>query len=281
MKNKILFLSLITFLASLLISSCGPDEEPKTNITIDFIGGSSFISSDAILTTDAEFSIGINAVGDKRLTNVKVSQSINDAASGVVYDTTTNEKNVRVVYSGRTTNQSGSMLITFQVTDKDNNVVSKSLTITVSEAGQNLTIFDKDFNDISLKVWNADGPNAGAFDIIVGVQRLKDDDDNQKDLKDLGLQGSSLAWAPSWTSGNGTQFKKLGNWDNIKTDIALKEAYDAAGPASDQIDNITEGDVYGLKLRDTDNYALILITKVADIASNNEDYIEFQFKKVL
>jgi len=280
MKNKIIFLSIVSLFATTFISSCGPDEEPQAKITVDFVGGSAFVSSDATLTTDSEFSVGINATGEKKITKVSVSQSVNGAAAGVVLDTATNEKNVRVIYEGRTTNSAGTMVITFQVTDKDNNVESKSLTITVSEAGQNLTLFDKDVTDKTLKVWNADGPNAGAFDLVVGVQRLKDDDDAQKDIKDLGLTGSSLSWSPSWTTGNGTKFKKLNDWNNIKTDIALKEAYDAAGGETDQIENIAEGDIYGLKLRGGDTYALVLITKISDV-TNNEDYIEFQFKKVL
>ncbi|MEC8738386.1 MAG: hypothetical protein VXX63_00725 [Bacteroidota bacterium] len=280
MKNKIIILSIVSLFATTFISSCGPDEEPQAKITVDFVGGSAFVSSDATLTTDSEFSVGINATGEKKITKVSVSQSVNGAAAGVVLDTATNETNVRVIYQGRTTNSAGSMVITFQVTDKDNNVESKSLTITVSEAGQNLTLFDKDVTDKTLKVWNADGPNAGAFDLVVGVQRLKDDDDAQKDIKDLGLKGSSLSWSPSWTTGNGTKFKKLNDWNNIKTDIALKEAYDAAGGETDQIENIAEGDVYGLKLRGGDTYALVLITKISDV-TNNEDHIEFQFKKVL
>ncbi len=280
MKNKIIILSIVSLFATTFISSCGPDEEPQAKITVDFVGGSAFVSSDATLTTDSEFSVGINATGEKKITKVSVSQSVNGAAAGVVLDTATNETNVRVIYQGRTTNSAGSMVITFQVTDKDNNVESKSLTITVSEAGQNLTLFDKDVTDKTLKVWNADGPNAGAFDLVVGVQRLKDDDDAQKDVKDLGLKGSSLSWSPSWTTGNGTKFKKLNDWNNIKTDIALKEAYDAAGGETDQIENIAEGDVYGLKLRGGDTYALVLITKISDV-TNNEDHIEFQFKKVL
>jgi hypothetical protein len=108
------------------------------------------------------------------------------------------------------------------------------------------------------------------------------DPDSDKDIQDSTTNAELNAWPGRWTSRNGSTFKKLGSgytWDNIKTDVALKAAWDDNTDNPESFLTVEDGDLLAIKLRGGDTYCLIEILEVVQTSNNNNDYVAFQYKR--
>lgn len=133
MKNFKLILILVAALGMSVVS-CSKDDDPAVDLTpsIDFKGGSDYISADATVIAGEEFKIGITASSNtssgKNLTSVKYTITSNDQIV-LEEDSVFNENAYNVDYFFRMDNE-GMATFKFDVTDKDGQMSSKSLTIT-------------------------------------------------------------------------------------------------------------------------------------------------------
>ena len=130
-------------------------------------------------------------------------------------------------------------------------------------------------------IFNLDGPAQGAYDLKTGSRISSSGDEGVKDLKDLGIDlnaASADNWSAKLESGNGGMFVKV---TSVDFDTATKEGIAAAytaGTAAATTDALAADDLYIIKLRGAEEYALIKIVSVYVDATANGDYIEFSYK---
>lgn len=138
MKNFKLIL-VFAMALGLAFTSCKKDDETDPidqSPSINFKGGNDYISADATVTAGNEFIIGINASSNtdsgKKLESVKYTITSNNVIVGE-FDSIFSENTYNVDYIFRMDN-AGEAVFNFEVTDKNNEKSSVSLTIT-AEAG--------------------------------------------------------------------------------------------------------------------------------------------------
>lgn len=167
----------------------------------------------------------------------------------------------------------GSETYTISVTDKKDNIVTKSVNIK-STTGFDVELFGK-FHHIL-------GTFPGAYDLIKNEARLNSDSDNDKDL--VNTDGAGI-FTGSWIAKNSTLFVKVNSFNyNTGTINDAKNAYLAGLPKN----NITlplNNDIFIAKLRGTETYAIIKVI-VNDVLNDecgcsNKGKLTFNFKKSL
>jgi hypothetical protein len=284
-KIAINLFALVLGAGALIFQSCGDGtDDPETGPTVDFIADAGYTSSDATLTGGVPFTIGINASSDVRIDKVEILVSydggVNAKPDGcTICDTTINDNNARIVYNGETRTVEGNEKWTFRVTDRNGGVTSKSITITTSKAvTEDLQTFTEDNNGDPFRVWNVMGPNAGAFDLVNGVAQLAGNPPNDKDIVDDTESSDLPNWPGEWVSANGSLFLLAQN--SFASYIGTEQLSEEWGTSSGNA-RITPqtGEVYIVKLRGQDTWALVEITDRVTTTTDNRDYIEFNFKK--
>lgn len=138
MKN-FKFILLFVAVLGIGLSSCSKDEdETPQDLTpnIDFKGGNEYISADALVTTGQDFTIGItassNANSGKKLKSVKYTVTSNNAVV-LEFDSIFSETSYNLDYTFNMEN-AGEAVFKFDVTDKDDQMKSISLTVTAESA---------------------------------------------------------------------------------------------------------------------------------------------------
>lgn len=129
-------------------------------------------------------------------------------------------------------------------------------------------------------VWNLQGPNKGAYDLVTGEALSSSVAATNKDLVDMGVvQAAGVVWPKSLTSGNGTLFVKAASGFDYAgaKDSSLVKAY-AAGTAAATTSALADGDVILAKLRGGSRYAAIKILAVVETSGDNRDYIRFGYR---
>lgn len=129
-------------------------------------------------------------------------------------------------------------------------------------------------------IWNLQGPNKGAYNLVTGAQVGQSEASANKDLVDMAvLSGGSIAWPKTLTSLNGTTFVTAPSGFDYAaaTDSTVIKAF-VAGTASPTSKVLADGDVILAKVRGGSTYAAIKAYKVAETASDNKDYINFGFR---
>lgn len=283
-KIAIQLFAVVLGAAALILQSCGGTDGTETGPTVDFIADAGFTSSDATLAGGVPFSIGINASSDAKIDKVEILVSydggVNAKPDGCsVCDTTINDNNARIIYNGTTRTAVGNEKWSFRVTDKNGGVTTKSITITTTKAiVEDLQSFSQDNNGEPFRVWNVLGPNFGAFDLKNGSYQASGDPPADKDIIDATESTDLPDWPGEWKSGNGSLFLKAQNAFSsyVGTEQLKDEWGTSAGNA--QITPQT-GDVYIVKLRGGDEWALVEISERMNVTTDNKDYIEFVFKK--
>jgi hypothetical protein len=198
-------------------------------------------------------------------------------------DSTVKDKEITAfVFSGTTEATEGTEIYTFIVEGKDGNSTSSSITINnIGDPGNELLPIATDNNGNPIRVYNFRGPNAGAYGIGVGSPLFLADDNADKDIQDSTMSGET--WPATWTSRNGTMFKKLAvgpglpDWNNITNDATISAAWSGGGDATSLVANLEAGDLLVLNLKNSGEYALVLVTGTnTDVARS--EYIEFEYK---
>ncbi|PCJ66418.1 MAG: hypothetical protein COA58_06475 [Bacteroidetes bacterium] len=286
MKNiKLFSMFALLSVGALFLTNCsGTDETPEPSPILNFLGGSEFVDDDISLAANTSFSIAITASHDKNIKSLKITAAINGGVEGEVFDSSFSDKTItQYVYNGVTGTNAGSEVYTVIIADKDGNSTSKSITITnLGDPGNSLVEFLLNNDDETFKVWNFRGAKKGAYGITTGINISSGEPDADKDIQDSTKIGETSGWPARWTSRNGTEFRKVtgSSWSNITNDSELLAAWEAVGTSETTVD-IVDGDLYVLNLGNGGAYALVEITDVVTTSGDNNDYVQFRYKKQL
>jgi hypothetical protein len=280
MKN-IKFLSMVGMLAfgSLLLTNCGTGDEPDPSPVLNFLGGD-YISTNTSLAANTDFTIAVTANHTKNLKSLKVVQSLDGQTDIELVDSAYNDKTIaEFVFNGTTAASAGTEIYTFIVADKDGNSTSKAITITnIGDPGNDLETFEKDNNGETFKVYNFQGPAAGAYEMAAGPLS-SGDANSRKDIQDSTANVETNDWPARWTSRNGSTFKKVSSsaWSTITNDAEIAASWEAAG-SEQSVLTAVKGDFYIIHAKSSNKYGLIEITDVISTPSDNLDYVEFRYK---
>jgi hypothetical protein len=280
MKN-IKFLSMVGMLAfgSLLLTNCGTGDEPDPSPVLNFLGGD-YISTNTSLAANTDFTIAVTANHTKNLKSLKVVQSLDGQTDIELVDSAYNDKTIaEFVFNGTTAASAGTEIYTFIVADKDGNSTSKAITITnIGDPGNDLETFEKDNNGETFKVYNFQGPAAGAYEMAAGPLS-SGDANSRKDIQDSTANVETNDWPARWTSRNGSTFKKVSSsaWSTISNDAEIAASWEAAG-SEQSVLTAVKGDFYIIHAKSSNKYGLIEITDVISTPSDNLDYVEFRYK---
>jgi hypothetical protein len=280
MKN-IKFLSMVGMLAfgSLLLTNCGTGDEPDPSPVLNFLGGD-YISTNTSLAANTDFTIAVTANHTKNLKSLKVVQSLDGQTDIELVDSAYNDKTIaEFVFNGTTAASAGTEIYTFIVADKDGNSTSKAITITnIGDPGNDLETFEKDNNGETFKVYNFQGPAAGAYEMAAGPLS-SGDANSRKDIQDSTANVETNDWPARWTSRNGSTFKKVSSsaWSTISNDAEIAASWEAAG-SEQSVLTAVKGDFYIIHAKSSNKYGLIEITDVVSTPSDNLDYVEFRYK---
>ena len=280
MKN-IKFLSMVGMLAfgSLLLTNCGTGDEPDPSPVLNFLGGD-YISTNTSLAANTDFTIAVTANHTKNLKSLKVVQSLDGQTDIELVDSAYNDKTIaEFIFNGTTAASAGTEIYTFIVADKDGNSTSKAITITnIGDPGNDLETFEKDNNGETFKVYNFQGPAAGAYEMAAGPLS-SGDANSRKDIQDSTANVETNDWPARWTSRNGSTFKKVSSsaWSTITNDAEIAASWEAAG-SEQSVLTAVKGDFYIIHAKSSNKYGLIEITDVVSTPSDNLDYVEFRYK---
>lgn len=131
-------------------------------------------------------------------------------------------------------------------------------------------------------VWNFQGPNKGAYDLLNDTERGAAEAANLKDLVDQAfIDSTGVVYPKTLGTANGSLFVKASSTFDYATitENKAKAAFDA-GTATSKTDVLVAGDVYIVKnARFTNNYVVVKILTVNLTPSDNLDNITFNYKK--
>lgn len=287
MKNiKLLSLAAVMGLGSFFLTNCGTGEDVAPKPTLEFIGGSEYVSGDISLPGSSEFSVGLNATHTAKMVSLKITVSYDGEPEVIdpncaLCDTVIDTRDLRVDFTGKTRAAAGTEVWNFTVADKDGNATTESITITnLGTGGASLIEFTQDNGGNPLRVWNFIGSNAGAYDLAIGGNLFSADRDSDKDIQDSMNLGDGTNWAARWTSRNGTTFKAVTgySWSAVTNSSQLQAAWDDSG-AEFSTFTVVDGASYMAKLRGGSTLVFIEITDVMKTTNNNLDYVQFRYKK--
>jgi len=264
---------------SLLLTNCGTGDEPDPSPVLNFLGGD-YISTNTSLAANTDFTIAVTANHTKNLKSLKVVQSLDGQTDIELVDSAYNDKTIaEFVFNGTTAASAGTEIYTFIVADKDGNSTSKAITITnIGDPGNDLETFEKDNNGETFKVYNFQGPAAGAYEMAAGPLS-SGDANSRKDIQDSTANVETNDWPARWTSRNGSTFKKVSSsaWSTITNDAEIAASWEAAGSEQSVLTAVI-GDFYIIHAKSSNKYGLIEITDVISTPSDNLDYVEFRYK---
>lgn len=264
---------------SLLLTNCGTGDEPDPSPVLNFLGGD-YISTNTSLAANTDFTIAVTANHTKNLKSLKVVQSLDGQTDIELVDSAYNNKTIaEFVFNGTTAASAGTEIYTFIVADKDGNSTSKAITITnIGDPGNDLETFEKDNNGETFKVYNFQGPAAGAYEMAAGPLS-SGDANSRKDIQDSTANVETNDWPARWTSRNGSTFKKVSSsaWSTITNDAEIAASWEAAGSEQSVLTAVI-GDFYIIHAKSSNKYGLIEITDVISTPSDNLDYVEFRYK---
>jgi hypothetical protein len=169
---------------------------------------------------------------------------------------------------------------TFMVADKDGLSTSKSITVTSKAV--DLIELTQDVGGNPFRVWNVKGPKSGAYDLLLGNNLTVNDPIGDKDIVDSTANTELSAWPARWVCLNTTIFKKVTSktFGSITTPADLDAAWASSGVEMNLYKGVKKNDVFIFKLRNNAaNLVLVGITNVVVTTVDNNDYVEFIYKK--
>lgn len=278
--KQILAFSLVAISSAFLLNSCTGDN-PNPAPGLDFIAEGGSITGDVTMDGDKPFTIVFQVTDDSKVKTVEVT-SVVDGRISPQLDTTINASSAKIKLTRKSLARIAEEVWTITVTDDKGATTSKSLKIstTSAAAGDPLTSFEKDNNNLPFQLWNFQGPKPGAFDLLDGTPRTKNDPESEKDLQDSTLTAEIANWPGRVTSHNGTLFKKVTTftYDEVLNTGQLDAVWNASG-AEKKFIVVAKGDLYVAKILRTNAKVLVYISDVVKTAGDNLDYVQFKFKK--
>lgn len=263
MKQLKFLFGFILIAAMAAFTSCSNDEDPvnpDNAPSINFIGGTGYISANQSITAGTAYKIGINANSNSntgaKLTKLIVQRVYNNVPQ--IWDTTINTNAFNITFTDTAVNVGPTNWI-FTIYDNDNQSKAVSLTVTVTAAAGEINTF-------SMKIMGAQGsPTGSSFASIDGsVYSLADAKLNAAKVDWMYYYGATnLATiaAPSdptatevftgangpasWQIRNNTQFKKVTDqidWNSITDDTQIV-AQTASGVNLTKIPQLQIGNV--------------------------------------
>jgi hypothetical protein len=260
-----LFIALASGLA--ILNSCS-DSETVTPAdetpTINFVGGTGYISSNATLKVNETFKVGINAFSNtttgENLVKFTITRIFNNVP--LTQDTTINTDQLNIEVHATANSQVGAESWYFKVTDKNNKTKEISFTITTEAA----VTYDS-INEFSMKILGAqDNATGSSFASIDGtVYNITDAKANAAKIDWLYFHGSvnkatlaspadadaqavfnNATWGiQTWTVKNNTLFKEVTdvvNWASIDND-SLILIHTASGVTNTKVNNLAVNDI--------------------------------------
>lgn len=161
MKKLNYLLIVLVILGLAVITSCNEDDDNDINLkpTLNFTGGTQYVSTDTTVETNETFTIGVTALSNtnsgKKLQNFKITQVTNNNPN-VIYDSTFSSSTFQMEFNFTPTQESVFNLI-FKVTDKAGEYKEKTIKITVVAGGT----YVYKFTDITMGSYN--DQNYGSF----------------------------------------------------------------------------------------------------------------------
>lgn len=230
--------------------------------TINFVGGTGFVSSDVTLTVKERFKVGITAFSNtnsgSKLIKFTITRVFNN--SPIVQDTVINTTSLNINVLAQANSQVGQEKWYFKVTDK--NGESKEISFTITTVAITGLI-----NTFSMKIMGAQGSSTGSsFASIDGtIYALADAKANASKIDWLYFYGATnfatLAspddasaatvfndptnGLATWSVRNSTLFKKVTDvidWNNI-TDDGVIVTQTASGVTNTKINSLAANDI--------------------------------------
>jgi len=278
--KKVKLLALMFLAGATIFTSCKKDETTVAGPTISFANGiSSYeISSTATFPWSQTINATVTADGEIKTMTVK-KKDANGASSPIT---------ITGSYSGKTTfsetftiscnaTDSYPLEIIFSVTDKNDQGMDKTFTITLQSASTPLA-----YENTSGVIWNAIGANAGGWDL--GANAGVSGSSTSADLYNTTVVASPNAWLKEWGSKTGAKFVKVNSYDYTNATV---EAANTAYTAGAELTLVTPatGDIYITKIKGGSNYAVIKVGTITETPApsnggDNLDKIEFSYKKL-
>lgn len=238
--------------ALFVLTGCEEDGEESLSPSLEFLGGSQYVSSDVTLAPGESFLVGLTAdenVNSKsKLVNFKVERKITGQSSpSVVLDSTINTSNFDIKGELVASTIETEETFTFTITDKKGEFKSVSFIVTTENA-------TTDLSAASAFTWERCGSNAGT-----------------------GLDMFGLKWTSNTASSaiimedaDKLVVLSASDWTSITTQEDLVDAVDN-GTGVTQYDgvSVTADDTYDdvLATKNGSNYYLIHVT-AADVTAN-------------
>ncbi len=289
MKNLKL-ITLMMFAMTLAFTSCSDDTD-KAAPTIKFAGieGSSYDFSVNDQAKELVFNVKLAAEAEIKSFDIKMIKS-GMATLEEAYDIEGTKK----IKKGETaatynfertitpncfvngTDMFNKIEFIFTLVDKDETKVEKTFTVNLvapQDEGEELK------TEVNGVIYNIHGQQKGAWDLVGDMAKSTSDADADKDM--INSTTNPTDFLKGWSANNGTTFVKAPAgmpYAAFATDKTAKDVY-AAGSATTTVSNAAQGDIYIVKLRGEENYAVIKVTGITVTDNDNNDKIEFTYKK--
>lgn len=263
MRKNFFFLLLVFAVASTVLVSCNKDENTDPQVpSINFVGGSGYVSTDGTYPVNTLLKVGINAAANttsgSKLTKLVVTRTFNNVPTTVL-DSTISVSNFNIEANFYTASVAGTERFAVKVTDADgeSNEISFNITTTPVEAtvsiytailmgGQsnlNIGSFWSSSNNTVYKQADA-ALNQNKVDLVYFYGTENKASLAAPDEATLGTVWAS-GYFGDWTIRNATRFKKTTgvNWDAITTtdDDLINE--NATGLSLSMVNQLQVGDI--------------------------------------
>jgi len=273
MNKKIKTLTALMAIAGLgtIFTGCKKDDPTVDPMTVIAVASPTDGASQISGTT---ITLAFTANSDNGLKRVMVKFKSATGTEITKFDTTLSTQPTGFSFSRNyTVGSIGSESYTISVTDKKDNIETKSINV------KSITGFDAEFFG---KFYHILGTNPGAFDLIKNEERLITQSDNDKDLANNDGVG---VFSGGWIAKNSTMFVKAVGFNyNTGTTNDAKNVYAAGSPKNNVILPVN-GEIYVAKLRGTETYAIIKVIANDllndECGCSNKGKLTFSFKKSL
>ena len=275
--KKIKLLALVLFAGALAFTSCKKDDPsgPTLSVTptsieawkgdtVKFIYSISSNAKIKSLTATPNSAL----LSSQEVTSFSADYSVSDTMTFILPTSSLNDGDV--------------ISIVFKATDDDGDDYAKDVTVSINIKEPTAATTPMNTEKTDGVIWNIIGANKGAWDLVNDVAMSSSDTEGNKDMKNTTTTASQSpnVFEAEWTVGNGntSTFVKDNTFDYTNATIEAATTAFNNGSATNTVSSVATGDIYIAKLRDG-NYAVIKITNVVITTSDNNDKIEFSYKK--
>lgn len=275
-------ITLISFLATLLCSSCTKDKElekPLVDVTPAGLSVNSpvgeYVTFNIIVYTDIQ------------LRHFQITSQISNSGAPVIVelDSALNNLtsfNLNFSFLVLADAANLNIVMSFAATDNNGNIGYHGIRIFVGSLPPDPVQPELLTETTGHQMYSNNSQNADAYNLEAGVAMTSIlEDSTDLDLKDMPLNDTTEVLSRSWVSPAEGKFIRFNAFDYANaTDSSLVDAYNSA-VGQGQVDNIIAGDIILTKLGNSTSfqYAAIQIVIINDVDSTDQDFYLFNFKK--